>query len=94
MSRVELKAKDPKHEVIVGLEQSTSSFFITVFLVQDGDGARHMEPIVFKNRWEREDVIVNIDKYAADTPRREKVINAIWMDLDPADQVPAKEPNP
>ncbi len=91
MSRVELKPKDPKHEVVVGLDKQVSCFFITVSLVHDEDG---MGPIVFKNRWSREDVIVNIDKYAADTPRREKVISAIWMDLDPADHVPAKESTP
>ena len=90
MSRVELKPKDPKHEVIVGLDKQVSCFFITVSLVHDEDG---MGPIVFKNRWEREDVVSNIEKYAADTPRRKDVIGAIWLDLDPAEYVKQKGSN-
>lgn len=93
MSRLKLESKDPKHEVIVGLDQPMSTFFITVTLIQDDDDLRDLEPIVFNDRWSREGVVSNIETYAADTPRRKDVIGAIWLDLDPAEYVKQKGSN-
>jgi len=84
MSRILLEPKDKAHEVVVGLDRPMSTFFITVTIKQDDEDLEDLDPILFKGRWAREDVVANIEKYAADNPKRKKVIDLIWMDLDPA----------
>lgn len=83
MSRVELEPKDPKHEVVVGLDHMLGTFFITVTQIQDEDDQRDLDPLEFRARWQRSEVIERIDRYAADTPRTNKIKKAIFLDLDP-----------
>jgi hypothetical protein len=84
MSRIKLEPKNENHEVVVGLDAPMNTFFITVTEKQDDDDLRDLDPIEFKSRWDRSEVIGKIDEYAKDTERTKQAKNAIFLDMDPA----------
>ena len=92
MSRVELHPKNPDHEVVVGLDRPLNTFFISVMQVQADDDLRDLPPVEFNDHWDRSDVVEKIREYAVDNERTQDVVSAIFMDLDPADQVPERLP--
>lgn len=88
MSRVKLTPKNPKHEVVVGLDRPLSTFFISVMHVQADDDLRDLRPIEFRDRWRRADVLDKIEQYAVDDERTRHAYRQIMLDLDPADGIP------
>ena len=93
MSRVKLHPKNPEHEIVVGLDRPLNTFFISVMQVQADDDLRDLPPVEFKDRWDRGEVVEKIEQYAVDNKRTQEVISSIFMDLDPAEHVPAKLPD-
>jgi hypothetical protein len=81
MSRIPLTPKNKNHNVVVGLDRPLRTFFITVTHGHFED----LPPIEFRARWTRLEVIDKIKHYAADTELRQSVIDAIGLDLDPAE---------
>jgi len=87
MSRINMEPKDPGHEVVVGLDAPMNTFFIIVSEKQSDDDLRDLDPIEFKAKWSRSEVVAKIEQYAKKSPRRQAVMSAINMDMDPADFV-------
>lgn len=87
MSRVKLNPKNPEHVVVVGLDYPLSTFFISVTHAQSKDDLRDLEPIEFRDRWNRSEVIEKIKQYAVDDERTSEAIRAIFLDFDPAQYV-------
>ena len=87
MSRVELHPKNPEHEVVVGLDGPLNTFFISVVPVQAAGDLRDLDPLEFRSHWSRSEVIEKIHEYAVDDARTNKVVRAIFLDLDPAELV-------
>ena len=93
MSRVELKPKNPDHEVIVGLDRPLDTFFILVLSPEPDDpNASHL-PLEFKDRWLRSEVIEKIRQYAVDDDRTKEAVRAIFWDVDPAESVAEQLPS-
>lgn len=78
MSRINLKPKDPSHEVAIGLDDAFNTFFISVLPKGDDE-----MPIEWADVWDRHEVVKKIRQYAEPCERREAVIKAILSDLDP-----------
>jgi len=87
MSQVYLEPKDPGHEVMAGLDKPMNTYFISVFVKQDDDDLRDLDPIEFKHRWRREEVVQKLEKYCKPCERLDEVIKYIHLDLDPGDYV-------
>jgi hypothetical protein len=90
MSRIKLEPKNENHEVVVGLDFMMNTFFIMVTEKQDDDDLRDLDPIEFKSRWDRSEVIGKIEKYAKDTERTRQAKKAIFLDMDPEQLVTEK----
>lgn len=83
MSRIQLKPKNPEHEVVVGLDRPLSTFFIVVTYKQDEDDLRDLAPIEFRSRWGRGELLEKIEEYAEPDERTKLVQKAIFLDEDP-----------
>ena len=83
MSRVKLTPKIPGYEVVVGLDNPLNTFFATVYGPEPEDPNEDHRPLVFKDRWDRFDVVKVIDEYAADDDKTKRAREAILLDLDP-----------
>lgn len=90
MSRIRLHSKDPERfpEIYVGLDMPLRTYFIQVYEPAPEDVTQDHEPIDFRARWTRAEVIERIERYAADNERTQDVLRAIFLDLDPGDSVP------
>ena len=93
MSRVELKPKNPDHEVIVGLDRPLDTFFILVLPPEPADPNEDRIPLEFRDRWLRSEVIEKIRQYAVDDDRTKEAVRAIFLDLDPAQSVAEQMPS-
>ena len=93
MSRVQLEPKDPKHEIVVGLDRMLNTFFIIVTIKQADDDLEDLDPLEFKAKWSRNEILGRLEKYAVDSPRTKAVARAIFLDVDPAETVPEKIPD-
>ncbi len=85
MSRVKLNPKEPGYEVVVGLDKPLSTFFVTVYGPEPEDPNADHRPLIFKDRWDRFDVIKIIDEYAIDDEETRRARKAIMLDLDPGE---------
>ncbi len=83
MSRVKLNPKTPGYEIVVGLDRPLSTFFATVYGPEPETPNEDHRPLIFKDRWDRFDVIKIIDEYAIDDEETRRVRKAIMLDLDP-----------
>ncbi len=85
MSSLKLEPKDPSHDIRVGFDPPLRTFFITVFGPEPEDLNVNHDPLEFRDRWRREEVVEKIEQYAAPGAKRDAVVERIWDDLDPDD---------
>lgn len=92
MSQIQLKPKNPKHEVFAGLDRPLDTFFMSVFVKQEPDDMTDIPPVEFKHKWSRSEVVEKLYEYCVPCDRLEKVVKCISLDIDPIEYV--NEPLP
>jgi len=92
MSQIQLKPKNPKHEVFAGLDRPLGTFFMSVFVKQEPEDMDDIPPVEFKRKWNRSEVVEKLYEYCVPCERLEKVVKCISLDIDPIEYV--NEPLP